>query len=48
MRNPYKSILASLGLTYRPILGRSSAKTIKGEKIGYLTGIVYLTPDDTL
>ena len=48
MHNPYKAILRSLGLPYRPILGESSTKTIKGEKIGYLTGIVYLTPDDTL
>jgi hypothetical protein len=45
MNNPYKSILKSLGLTYKTILGESSAKTIKGEKIGYLTGIVYLVPD---
>ena len=48
MKNPYKKILRSLGLPYRPILGESSSKTIKGEKIGYLTGIVYLTPDDVL
>jgi len=42
MRNPYK--LAS----YRPILGQASAKTLKGEKLGFLTGICYLTPDETL
>lgn len=48
MKNPYKQILRSLGLPYRPILGESSAKTIKGESIGFLTGIVYLTPDDEL
>lgn len=48
MRNPYKQILRSLGLPYRPILGESSSKTIKGESIGFLTGIVYLTPDDEL
>ena len=48
MRNPYKQILRSLCLPYRPILGESSAKTIKGEEIGFLTGIVYLTPDDEL
>ena len=48
MRNPYKQILRSLGLPYRQILGESSAKTIKGESIGFLTGIVYLTPDDEL
>ena len=45
MRNPYKSILKGLGLPYKTILGESSAKTIKGEKIGFLTGIVYLVPD---
>jgi hypothetical protein len=45
MNNPYKTILKSLGLTYKTILGESSAKTVKGEKIGYLTGIVYLVPD---
>jgi len=45
MKNPYKLILTSLGLTYKTILGESSAKTVKGEKIGYLTGIVYLVPD---
>jgi hypothetical protein len=45
MKNPYKLILKSLGLPYKTILGESSAKTIKGEKIGYLTGIVYLKPD---
>jgi hypothetical protein len=38
MKNPYKT------QTYRPILGQASAKTIKGEKIGFLTGIVYLVP----
>ena len=48
MQNPYKLILKSLGLEYRPILGESSTKTVKGEKIGYLTGIVYLVPDETL
>jgi len=48
MQNPYKIILKSLGLEYRPILGESSTKTIKGEKIGYLTGIVYLVPDEIL
>jgi len=45
MQNPYKLILKSLGLPYKTILGESSAKTIKGESIGYLTGIVYLKPD---
>jgi len=48
MKNPYKTILALRGLPYKTILGESSAKTIKGEKIGYLTGIVYLVPDEIL
>jgi hypothetical protein len=48
MRNPYRTILQQLGLPYRPILGESSAKTVKGERIGFLTGILYLTPDDEL
>lgn len=48
MKNPYKTILASRGLPYKTILGESSAKTIKGEKIGYLTGIVYLVPDEII
>lgn len=48
MKNPYKSILKSLGLPYKTILGESSAKTIKGQSIGYLTGIVYLVPDHNL
>ena len=41
-------MLRELGLPYRPILGESSAKTVKGEKIGYLTAICYLNPDDEL
>ena len=48
MRNPYSTILRELGLPYRPILGESSAKTVKGERIGFLTGILYLTPDEEL
>ena len=48
MKNPYREILRAEGLAYRPILGEASAKTIKGERIGYLTGILYLTPDDDL
>jgi hypothetical protein len=48
MINPYRAMLRELGLPYRPILGESSAKTVKGEKIGYLTAICYLTPDDEL
>lgn len=38
LKNPHKT------QSYRPILGQSSAKTIKGEKIGFLTGIMYLVP----
>lgn len=48
MKNPYKTILKSLGLPYKTILGESSAKTIKGQSIGYLTGIVYLVPDEVI
>ncbi len=48
MKNPYKKQLRAEGLPYRPILGESSAKTVKGEKIGYLTAICYLVPDDKL
>jgi hypothetical protein len=48
MRNPYKMQLQAEGLPYRPILGESSAKTIKGEKIGFLTAICYLVPDEKL
>ena len=48
MQNPYKSILKSLNFPYRPILGESSTKTVKGEKLGFLTGIVYLVPDEKL
>jgi hypothetical protein len=48
MQNPFKAQLKSENLPYKPILGESSAKTIKGEKIGYLTAICYLVPDDRL
>ena len=48
MQNPYKLQLKNEGLQYRPILGQASAKTIKGEKIGYLTAICYLVPDKKL
>ena len=48
MKNPYRLKLRELGLPYRTILGESSAKTIKGQKLNYLTGILYLTPDDKL
>jgi hypothetical protein len=48
MINPYRAKLRELGLPYRPILGESSAKTVKGERIGFLTGILYLTPDEEL
>jgi hypothetical protein len=44
MRNPYKAKLQALNLPYKTILGTASAKTVKGEKIGYLTAIVYLKP----
>ena len=44
MRNPYKTKLQALNLPYKTILGTASAKTVKGEKIGYLTAIVYLKP----
>lgn len=46
--NPYRQILRARGFTYRPILGQASAKTVKGESIGYLTAICYLVPDDEL
>ncbi len=45
MKNPFKLQLKRENLEYRPILGESSAKTVKGEKIGYLTAICYLVPD---
>lgn len=48
MQNPFKLQLKREILEYRPILGESSAKTIKGEKIGYLTAICYLVPDEKL
>ena len=48
MKNPYKTQLQAERLPYRPILGESSAKTVKGEKIGYLTAICYLVPDEKL
>ena len=48
MKNPYRAILRDRGLEYRPILGEASAKTVKGQKIGFLTGICYLVPDDKL
>ena len=48
MQNPYKAQLKRENLSYKPILGESSAKTIKGEKIGYLTAICYLVPDERL
>lgn len=48
MQNPFKAQLKREGLEYRPILGESSAKTIKGQKIGYLTAICYLVPDAKL
>jgi hypothetical protein len=48
VKNPYRSILRSLGLSYRPILNESSTKTTKGEKIGFITAILHLVPDDEL
>jgi len=48
MQNPFKAQLKREGLEYRRVLGESSAKTIKGEKIGYLTAICYLVPDAKL
>jgi hypothetical protein len=44
MHNPFKLKLKELNLPYKTILGTASAKTVKGEKIGYLTAIVYLKP----
>lgn len=46
--NPFKAQLRAERLPYRSILGESSAKTVKGEKIGYLTAICYLVPDAKL
>ena len=48
MKNPYKLKLKELNLAYKTILGTASTKTVKGESIGYLTGIVYLVPDAKL
>lgn len=48
MRNPYKTILQNEGLPYKTLLGTASTKTVKGEKLGFLTAILYLTPDDNL
>jgi hypothetical protein len=48
MSNPYKLELKKLNLTYKTILGTASTKTVKGESIGFLTGIVYLVPDNKL
>ena len=48
MKNPYKAIIKSLNLQYRPILGTASAKTIKGEKLKMLTAICYLVPDNKI
>lgn len=48
MQNPYKQQLKREGLPYRAILGTASTKTIKGQKIGFLTAICYLVPDEKL
>jgi hypothetical protein len=44
MQNPFKSILRALELPYKTLLGDASTKTVKGESIGFLTAILYLTP----
>ena len=46
--NPFKTLLKNEGLIYKRILGTASTKTVKGEKLGYLTAIVYLTPSKEL
>ena len=48
MRNPYKMLLQNEGLPYKTLLGTASTKTVKGEKLGFLTAILYLTPDDNI
>jgi hypothetical protein len=48
MYNPYRSIIKEDGLIYKKLLGTASTKTIKGEKMGFLTAILYLTPNDDL
>jgi hypothetical protein len=48
MSNPYKLKLKELNLTYKTILGTASTKTVKGESIGFFTGIVYLVPDNKI
>lgn len=48
MKNPFKEQLKRENLPYRRILGESSVKTIKSQKIGYLTAICYLVPDEKL
>ena len=48
MFNPYRSIIKKDGLIYKKLLGTASTKTIKGEKMGFLTAILYLTPNDDL
>jgi hypothetical protein len=48
MKNPYKTILKNEGLPYKTLLGTASTKTVKGEKLGFLTAILYLTPDDKI
>jgi len=47
-QNAYRAQLKAEGLTYRPILGTGSTKTVKGEKIGFLTAICYLVPDQKI
>lgn len=46
MNNPFKKILREEGLPYKKLLGTASTKTVKGEKLGYMTAILYLTPNE--
>jgi len=41
-----KKLVKTGALQYRPLLGIQNAKTIKGEDLGYITGIMYLAPAD--
>jgi hypothetical protein len=47
-QNPFKKILREEGLPYKKLLGTASTKTVKGEKLGYMTAILYLTPNDDI
>ena len=48
MNNPYKKQLRTENLIYKTILGDASTKTVKGEKIGFYTAIVYLVPSEKI